>query len=63
MVKKIIKNIWIIPLLLSLFYLSNLGFGFIEFIPDNLPLIGNLDEGLFGALILYSLNKLNIIKK
>lgn len=32
-------------------YIANLGFGVIEFIPDNLPFVGNLDEGMAGALI------------
>ena len=36
-------------------YILNLTAGFIEFIPDNLPLIGNLDEGGAGALILQGL--------
>jgi len=34
----------------SLLYLLNPGFGFIEFIQDNIPFAGNLDEG--GAAIL-----------
>jgi len=41
--------------LLGLLYLLNPTAGFLEFIPDNLPFIGNLDEAaaaalLFGAL-------------
>ena len=36
--------------LLSVLYLLNPGVGFIEIIPDNLPIIGNLDE--VGATLL-----------
>jgi len=39
-------------MIIGIIYLLNLGFGFIEFIPDNAPVIGNLDEGAAGALIL-----------
>ncbi len=38
---------------LSLLYLLNPGFGVFEFIPDNIPFIGNVDEGL-AAYVLYS---------
>lgn len=31
----------------SSLYLANPGFGLIEFIPDNVPVFGNLDEILF----------------
>jgi hypothetical protein len=30
--------------LISTMYLLNIGAGFIELIPDNIPLVGNLDE-------------------
>lgn len=36
--------------IISLLYLLNIGVGVIELIPDNLPLVGNLDEG--GATVL-----------
>lgn len=36
--------------LLSLMYIFNISFGIFELIPDNLPFIGNLDEG--GAVVL-----------
>jgi hypothetical protein len=46
-----IKNIVVACLgIISLLYLLNIGMGIFEFIPDNLPFIGNLDEG--GATIL-----------
>ena len=35
---------------ISLFYLLNIGVGVIELIPDNIPFVGNLDEG--GATVL-----------
>ena len=38
--------------LLSLLYLVNPGLGVFEFIPDNLPLIGNLDEAAAVVLLL-----------
>ncbi len=36
----------------GLVYILNPGFGVFEFIPDNLPIIGNLDEGVAVMLIL-----------
>ena len=48
------KSILVIILaLLSFIYLINPTAGILELIPDNFPLIGNLDEGL-AAYILYS---------
>jgi len=38
--------------LLSLVYLLNPGAGIIELIPDNFPIIGNLDEAAAVAIIL-----------
>ena len=38
--------------LLSLVYLANPGAGVFEFIPDNLPIVGNLDEAAACAIIL-----------
>lgn len=44
---------WLIYLMgvLGLFYILNPGAGFLEFIPDNLPIIGNLDEGVAVMLL------------
>lgn len=39
--------------LLSLIYLINPTAGILEFIPDNIPFIGNVDEGL-ASYILFS---------
>jgi uncharacterized membrane protein YkvA (DUF1232 family) len=36
-------------------YLLNFGFGVVEFIPDNIPIIGNLDETVAAAALLYAL--------
>lgn len=38
--------------ILSLIYLTNPTAGIVEFIPDNLPGVGNLDEGLAAFLLL-----------
>jgi len=38
-------------ILVSMFFLLNLSFGIFE-IPDNLPLVGNLDEAFFTMLLL-----------
>jgi hypothetical protein len=46
-----LKNIVVACLgIIALLYLLNIGAGIIEFIPDNFPFIGNLDEG--GAVVL-----------
>ena len=42
--------------LFAAFYLLNPGAGLFEILPDNLPLIGNLDEAAAVALLLYCLN-------
>ena len=39
--------------LLSIAYLANLGAGVVEVIPDNVPIVGNLDE-IIASLILFS---------
>jgi len=36
----------------SIIYLINPGAGFIEFLPDNLPIVGNLDEATATAILL-----------
>lgn len=47
--------------LVCLIYLINPGAGFIELIPDNIPLIGNLDEGGATIGLLIALNNLGVI--
>ncbi len=40
---------------IALIYLMNPGWGVFEFLPDNLPIVGNLDEAGATALLLSSL--------
>ena len=46
--------------IISLLYLFNIGAGFIELIPDNIPLIGNLDEATAAFLLINYLRYLGI---
>lgn len=46
--------------LLALVYLLNPSAGIIELIPDNVPIIGNLDEAAATALLLSSLRHFNV---
>jgi len=46
--------------LVSALYLANIGAGFVELSPDNLPGIGNLDEFFFSLLLIYCLQKLGL---
>lgn len=48
---------------LSAVYLINPTAGIIELIPDNLPWVGNLDEGGATALLLWSLRGLRTSKR
>lgn len=49
--------VWLVYLgaLLGAIYILNPTAGVIEFLPDNLPLIGNLDEGVAFTLLWYGL--------
>ena len=50
---KLLKHLIVLLLgLLSTLYLLNIGAGIFELIPDNAPLIGNLDEAAAAALLL-----------
>ena len=50
------KNIIVFCLgIISLLYLLNIGVGVIELIPDNIPFVGNLDEGSATILLLMCL--------
>jgi hypothetical protein len=44
---------------LSILFLANLTFGLIE-IPDNLPLVGNIDEALATAILVSALSRFGI---
>lgn len=50
----------VIGLVLSGLYLSNPGFGIFDFIPDNLPGIGNIDEVVATTIFLACLSRLGI---
>lgn len=41
--------------IIAFVYLLNPTAGFVELIPDNIPIIGNLDEAGATALVLYAL--------
>ncbi len=45
---------------ISSIYLINPSAGILEFIPDNMPIIGNLDEGIAAALLLSCLRYFGI---
>lgn len=51
---------WLILLLTGggLIYLLNPGLGIFELLPDNIPLIGNLDEGGAAILVWYGLQEI-----
>lgn len=46
--------------ILSAMYLLNIGSGVIELIPDNIPIIGNLDEATATLLLLNCLRYFGI---
>jgi hypothetical protein len=47
-------TVYLISGALSAVYLSNIGAGIIEFIPDNIPVVGNLDEIIATIILLRS---------
>lgn len=54
--------------ILSLMYLLNIGVGFFELIPDNIPFVGNLDEATATMLLLnclhyFGVDMLNIFNR
>lgn len=46
--------------LFSVLYLTNLTWGMVEFLPDALPIVGNLDEAGMTAFLLYCLRVLGV---
>lgn len=46
--------------LIAFVYLLNPTFGMIELIPDNLPIIGNLDEAGATAIVMYAFRHFGI---
>ncbi len=53
------KLLALIGILASVLFLLNLSAGFVE-IPDNLPIIGNLDEALATAILISCLSVFGI---
>jgi hypothetical protein len=50
---KLIRDLLVLASgILSALYLLNISFGVMEFIPDNVPIFGNLDEAAATALLL-----------
>ena len=56
---------WLIYLLslIGIVYLLNPTMGVIELIPDNLPLVGNLDEGAAALLVWQGISHLRESRK
>ncbi len=46
-------TLYVLGIVLAVVYLLNLGGGVVELIPDNLPVVGNLDEAAFAGLLLW----------
>ena len=47
----------ILAAVFSVIYLSNLSFGALEFIPDNIPVFGNIDEAGVTMLLMWAVNE------
>ena len=45
---------------LGALYLLNIGAGIFEFIPDNIPVVGNIDEAVAAVLLVNSLAYLGL---
>ena len=55
------KGIFVFCLgIIAVLYLSNIGVGVIELIPDNVPFVGNLDEGGAVTILLMCLRYFGI---
>lgn len=46
--------------IISVLYVLNITFGVVEFLPDNLPFVGNIDEALVTAILVSVLQYFNI---
>ncbi len=63
------KDVFIVMLgVLALIYILNPGAGILEIIPDNLPVIGNIDEAAAGLILIsclryFGLDFSNLFKK
>ncbi|MDZ4405044.1 hypothetical protein [Prosthecobacter sp.] len=50
---KLIRDLLVLASgIISAMYLLNIGFGVAEFIPDNIPIFGNLDEAAATGLLI-----------
>lgn len=49
--------------ILGIFYLLNPGAGILELLPDNLPIIGNLDEGAAAMAVWYGILEIQKARK
>lgn len=57
-----LKDVFVFSIgLISLIYLINPTAGIIELIPDNIPLVGNLDEAGASYLLLSALKYFNVV--
>ena len=57
----VLKDVYVLVLgVLGVVYVLNPGAGFLELIPDNLPVIGNLDEATAVVFIIAALRYYNI---
>jgi hypothetical protein len=53
LMKRLITDLLVLASgILSVLYLLNIGLGVVEIIPDNIPIIGNLDEVMATLLLL-----------
>ena len=49
-----LRVVWLVALVFGCTYILNPTAGFFEFLPDNLPIIGNLDEAGAAALVIWA---------
>lgn len=49
-----------IAAIICIAYLSNIGGGVVEVVPDNIPIVGNLDEVVASLILFFSLRFLRI---
>ncbi len=54
------KFVWFLGAVISCAYLMNPTLGIFEALPDNIPLIGNLDEAGATVFLVYCLGKMGI---
>ena len=57
------KLLALVVVLLSGLYILNPTIGIFEFIPDNIPFVGNLDQAAATAILIWGLRQLGFMKK